>query len=132
MSDLGTDFSLGPDGLAPLFPTISGPLLVAQAIYRRWTTSAASEAGRRIYGGECADLRDLLGSRADATTDKGWEQRLRQLARADERVEDCAVTLTRTDSGKRVTVRAQLTISGQAIQMVIALPDLTTEVILGG
>lgn len=127
---LGTDFLLLA-GFDPLFGTVTGPRLVVAAVYRRHTTDPASAAGVRIYNGECCDLSQLLGSRGNAATDRAWEQRLVRTAKVDDRVDDCTATLTRSDSGKVVSLRELITVSGQQQELVIAFPDLTPEILDG-
>ena len=128
--DLGTDLAL-QDAFDPLFLVTSGPRLVVLAVYRRWTTDPNTVAGSLIYKGRCRDVRHLIGSRGDPTTDAGWERGLAECAKEDERVDTVTATLTRSRDRKVLHLRGLITVSGKIQTLVISFPDLLPEVILG-
>lgn len=128
MADYGRDLSL-LDGLSAQFPLLEGPGLVVQAVYRRWTTDPASTAGRRIYQSQCRDIRRLLGARFDALTLAGWEHDLAFVAKVDQRVDACAVTLQ--DARQTLTLRSQIKTLGTTATLVIPFDTFSPEVRLG-
>lgn len=103
----GSDFLL-LDALDPLFALVSGPQLVLAAVYRRWTTNPDGEDGARIYAGRCRDIRQLLQARYDAAVLTSWQQDLAQLAKDDERVDDCAVIFDQGAQGRTVKMRGNI------------------------
>lgn len=131
MSALGTDLTLLDAGFAPLFTTVSGPLLVVQAIYRRWTTDPATAAGARIYKGLSRDLRRLLGLRFSDTTLASWARDLADVARADTRVDDVQVSFS-TVGRTIISLRAEIKVTGQQVTLVIPFADFSPSVVLNG
>ena len=130
MAEYGKDLTL-LDGFPPLFTLTEGPALVVQAIFRRWTTSPTTTAGVRIYKSQCRDLRALLGARFDRTTLSGWELDLAQIAKADERVDDCIAKITGTQSTKLLVLRSQIKTLGTTATLVIPFDSFVPEVDLG-
>lgn len=130
MPDYGKDLTL-LTGFPALFTLTEGPGLVVQAVYRRWTTSPATTAGQRIYKSQCRDLRSLLGARFDQTTLAGWERDLAEIAKADERVDDCTVKIDGSQPQKLLTLRSLIKTLGTTASLVIPFDTFSPEVLLG-
>lgn len=124
----GQDLSL-VQGFPQLFPTLEGSALVLQAVYRRWTTPPDTEAGRRIYGSQCRDIRQLMAMRFDGAILAGWESDLAEIARHDDRVDACTVTLTGSKSTKTLTLTALITVGQVTSTLVIPFDTFEPEIL---
>lgn len=130
MADFGTTLSL-LDSFDPLFPVVSSGALVIQRCYRRWTTNPDSEAGRRIWKGQCCDVGQILASKMQATTLDSWAQKMQSLALGDGEVDDCKVTFTGSRTLRTATMRAAIKVADQVFTLVMPLESLSAEVTLG-
>lgn len=120
--DFGTDMDLGMEGFDPQFTLVTGARLVLNAALRRWTTAEESAAGQRIYKGRCRDIRQLLTARYDQARLVALARALAELAKDDERVEDCAVVIDTEKSGRAVRLRAQVRLVGEGTVLNLVLP----------
>lgn len=133
MTNWGTDLSL-LDSFPATFPVIGpgSPRLVVEAVYRRWTTSPTSEAGRRAYESQCRDVRQLLGARMDRAILASWEHDLQETAKIDERVADVVVTLRQSSDRKILTLRAAITVGTTTSTLILPITSpLLPEVTIG-
>lgn len=120
--DFGTDFDLGLDGFDSQFTLVTGARLVINNVLRRWTTGEETTAGVRIYQGRCRDIRRLLASRFDRARLVALGQELGELAKDDERVEDCAALLEGDSAGKVIRLRAEVLLVGSETPLRLVLP----------
>lgn len=97
MTDLGKDISCTTSIRTGRY--VTGPRLVAEAIYRRLTTPRGMLRGGEEEANYGLDLTDLIGSvstRADAAALPG---RIRSEIEKDERIIDANVTVVETTEG---------------------------------
>lgn len=108
------------DAFGDTFARGSGPALVMAGVYRRWTTDPASVAGQLVYQAQCRDIRHLLGVHYDQARLIGWARELAELAKEDERVDDCAVVFEANPEARVLTLKAAVQPSiGPAFRFVI-------------
>ena len=127
MPDYGTTLDL-LDAFSPLFPSISGPMVVVQAVYRRWTTDPTSYAGKVVYKSKCRNIKDLLASRMNAGSLASWELDLPRVACYDERVRRCVVTLVGSKALRTLTLEASITVGTEDFRMVIPFDTFEPEI----
>jgi len=124
--------------LAALQPgrMVSGRTLVAQALYRRWTTPRGTLRGgdeESVYG---VDVVGVVGSLALPAALASLPGMMRAEALKDDRVLDVRATVsTETDTGGmvRVTAAAQVTLvdDSESFTLTLAISETTVE-LLGG
>jgi hypothetical protein len=115
---------------------VSGRTLVAQALYRRWTTPRGTLRGKgeeSVYG---IDVVGIFGSMALPAVLAALPGRMRAEALKDDRVLDVRVTLSSTtDSAGLTTVvaSAQVTLADDAesFTLTLSITDTTVELIGG-
>ena len=131
-ANYGADLTL-VDAFDPLFPQqdAGDPHTVVYAIFRRWTTDPASEAGRRIYGSKCRDLRQLLLSRVDQAILAAWESGLAETAKQDDRCAGCRVAIAATKQLRVTSLRAQIQTADGPFTLVIPFDTFTPQVLDG-
>lgn len=115
MTDYGTDVSTVPD-LDATFGLISGPRVVAENVARR--------VEEVLQGALNADLstQELAVVRAAVARE----------AREDERVLDASAVVVLNAQTKTLTVTVSIEpIEGEAFDFVLAVSDVTTEILLG-
>ena len=125
MTDYGTDFSCTSD-LETTLSTVSGPMVVVEAVVRRWSTPTGGLIGDPNYGFDLsaycnADVspRDI----AQLTTSLNAE------AEKDERVLECTSTAA-LGTGDILTVTANLTLlDGEEFTLVLAVSSVTVELL---
>ena len=133
MTDWGTDLML-LDSFPATFTVIGpgDPRLVLYAVYRRWTTSPTSEAGRRIYDSQCRDVHALLGARTSRAILASWEHDLEEVAKVDERVAEVVVKLEPSGDRKVLTLRAAITVGTTTSTLILPITSpLLPEVTIG-
>ncbi len=123
MSEYGVDFHCVDDFDANL-STVSGPLVVIEAVVRRLQTPRGGLWYDRDYG---TDLRAFLnGSRSRFRVASAVEQE----ARKDERVEAAEADVTFTDATMRVDL--SLTLEDGVFDLVLNVSALTVELVTFG
>ncbi len=129
MADYGVDFSCTSD-LEDELRVISGPLVLAQALVRRWSTPRGMLIDDPDYG---TDLRENINESVDNLALIRIRSECRAEALKDERVVDCVITASRYDQGTGV-VTLMITIEAreESITMVLAVSDLTVDLLTIG
>lgn len=124
--DLGTDLST-PDGadLDPLGGTVSGARAVGQAIARRLVTPRGGLLDDPSYG---YDLRQLVGEALRPGDLATVQAEIADQCRADERVDDAAVTVTQSAGAVRVEIILALEAVGP-LRLVLAVSAVTSEIL---
>ena len=125
MTDYGTDFSCTAD-LETTLSTVSGPMVVVEAVVRRWSTPTGGLLGDPNYGFDLsaycnADVspRDI----AQLTTSLNAE------AEKDERVLECTSTAV-LGTDDVLTVTSNLTLlDGEEFTLVLAVSSVTVELL---
>ena len=92
-------------GLDPLFRLQSGPVVVAEAVIRRWV-SAPGDLEQDPDSG--ANLLDYVNDDLDFSSAAQLSKILENEARRDERVAVCTVTVS-LDEARKLAIRGQLT-----------------------
>ena len=124
--DLGTDLST-PDGadLDPLGGTVSGRRAVGQAIARRLVTPRGGLLDDPSYG---YDLRQLVGEALRPGDLATVQAEVADQCRADERVDDAAVTVTQSGAAVRVEIILALEAVGP-LRLVLSVSAVTSEIL---
>lgn len=124
--DLGTDLST-PDGadLDPLGGTVSGARAVGQAIARRLVTPRGGLLDDPSYG---YDLRQLVGEALRPGDLATVQAEVADQCRADERVDDAAVTVTQSGAAVRVEIILALEATGP-LRLVLSVSAVTSEIL---
>lgn len=115
----GTDLSM-PSYLA------NGNQVVAEAILRRWTTTAGQLIDDPNYGRNIYDLVSAALSKRDLAY---AQQQYAQEAEKDERVLSCLVVITINVAGD-VTFNATVTTANGPFQMVVSVNAVTLALLL--
>lgn len=125
LPDFGTALSCVSD-IASDARTVSGFLVVGQAIARRWSTPRGRLIGFPNYGFDLtqyvnADMspRDVAGMRAGAAAE----------AEKDERVDRCVVTAKLDTSTGEMTVTGQVDTAQGPFTLVVKASSVTVELI---
>ena len=124
--DIGTDLST-PDGadLDPLGGTVSGRRAVGQAIARRLVTPRGGLLDDESYG---YDLRQLVGDSLGPGDLATAQAEIADQCRADERVDDAAVTVTQSGAAVRVEIILALEAVGP-LRLVLSVSAVTSEIL---
>jgi phage baseplate assembly protein W len=125
--DLGTDLST-PDGsdLDPMGGVVSGRRALGQAIARRLSTPRGSLLDDATYG---YDLRSLVGEALRPGDLAAVSAEIVDQCRADERVDDAAVTVTQPTAG---AVRVELLLISETVgplRLVLAVSAVSAEIL---
>lgn len=115
---------------------VSGNTLLAQALYRRWTTPRGTLRGgdeEAVYG---IDVVGMVGSLALPQLLASMPDMMRAEALKDDRVADCRVTVVRTTaSDGTVTIYPSAVVTpadgNESFTMTLAVTDVTVT-LLGG
>jgi hypothetical protein len=125
MTDYGTDFSCTTD-LEATLSTVSGPMVVVEAVVRRWTTPTGALLGDPNYGFDLTSYCNAdVGPRDIAQMSDG----LNAEAEKDERVLECTSTVV-LGSDDVLTVAANLTLlGGETFTLSLAVDSVTVELL---
>ena len=119
-TDYGTDFSCVTD-LDSALSTVSGPMVVVEAVLRRLQTTAGGLWYDRDYG---TDVRQFLnGSRSRFAVSAAVEAE----ALKDERIEEAAAEVTFTD--ETLTIVLRLVLADAEFSLTIGVSQLTVDLI---
>lgn len=127
----GTDLALS-NGFDPTFPVVSNRANLIDALFRRWTTDSATEAGQEIYQGRCIDIRLLLAGRINNARINNLPQELARVALADDRIAGCAATAEFISATKVLRIAGNLTPgAGPTFPFVLATDGVTAKILEG-
>ncbi len=131
MADLGTDISTpagsdGLPGLDPAFRVVSGRTALAQALLRRLTTPRGSLVGDAGYG---CDVRGWASDSLSPGDLRRLEARVADEIRADERVDDVAVTATFALEVLRIVARVRVVDGSTPLRLTLAVSAVTAELL---
>ena len=125
MTDYGTDFSCVED-LETTLSTVSGPMVVVEAVVRRWSTPTGGLLGDPNYG---FDLSAYCNADVTPRDVAQLSDSLNAEAEKDERVLECTSTVTLATDGT-LSVTANLTLlDGEEFTLVLAVSAVTVELL---
>lgn len=109
----------------------NGPRLVAEALYRRFSTPRGTLRGGEDEDNYGLDLTETVGSVVTASDIASLPGRIRAEAQKDERLSKVEVTVVRTNSGSAVSF--DVTIEGETAEgeftLVLGVNDVTVELL---
>lgn len=110
---------------------VTGPRLVAEAVYRRLTTPRGMLRGGEEEADYGLDLTELIGSVSNRSDAAALPGRIENELRKDERIESVKVTVTETTQGvaKSFEVFVEATTSEGPFDLTLAVSDVTTALI---
>lgn len=114
-------------GFVGTFPLAEGALAVGQGMYRRWTTSENSLAGKRIYKGRCRDIRELLAAQLDTGRLQSYALVLQEIAKEDERVDDVVALISYRATTSVLQLRAHVRCGAGPFALLIPFDTFTPE-----
>lgn len=125
--DFGLDLWCTDDLLAELRP-VSGVMLLAQALIRRWTTPRGMLLDDPGYG---TDVRENMNETVDESTIDRMRSELRSEALNDERVAECTVTAAvYTQSTGKVRFTVEITVhDGSLFSLVLDVSAVSVDLI---
>lgn len=124
--DYGTCISV-TDDLPRRWKYSTGTQVIAEALYRRWSTDRGSLPYDPNYG---ENVRDMIGETMSASLVASWQSRIALEALKDERVEDCRVSVVYTPATQTATITASVTPSGASpFRLVLAVTDVTVALL---
>lgn len=124
-TDYGEDFSCVED-LETTLSTVSGPMVVVEAVVRRWSTPTGGLLGDPNYG---FDLSAYCNADVSPRDIAQLSSSLNAEAEKDERVLECLSTVTLASDGT-LTVTANLTLlDGEEFTLVLAVSAVTVELL---
>lgn len=103
---------------------VSGKRLVAEAVYRRLTTTRGTLLYDPNYG---LALVDLLGAEITPNQEAALPSRIKNELMKDGRIEDVRVSLSK--SGAAYTVEIEVECAAGPFDLVLSVSDLTTEIL---
>jgi hypothetical protein len=125
MTDYGTDFSCTTD-LDTTLSTVSGPMVVVEAVVRRWSTPTGALLGDPNYG---FDLSAYCNADVAPRDIAQLVSSLNAEAEKDERVLECTSSAV-LGSDDVLTVTANLTLlDGETFTLVLAVSAVTVELL---
>lgn len=128
MADFGTDISC-TSGLDPAFTPISGPRVVAEALFRRLTSPRGSLFYAKDYG---TDVREALLARLDRTRLDAWRTRVEAECRKDDRVLSARASLSFDPAAERLTIAIEVTTVEGPFRFTLAVTAVTVELLREG
>lgn len=106
---------------------ITGPRVVAEAIYRRWSTERGTLPYDLDYG---TDAKEMIGETQSPAQIASWSTALAEEALKDERVEDCTVRMTYDEAAATAILTATVKLSGgPTFNLVVAVDSLTVALL---
>lgn len=110
---------------------VFGPLLVGEALYRRFTTRRGTLRGGKEEANYGFFLPDLVGSADVKNEIASLPGRLRQEAKKDQRIEDCVATVTAVRAGPVTTllVVIRCTTKTGPFALKLKVSDVTVEMV---
>lgn len=129
MADYGRDTYCGEQGIKS-GRLVTGNLLLAQALYRRYTTPRGMLRGGEAEANYGFDILGLLGSTASADDIASLPAQLRNEGLKDERVEDIDATVASNDSNAVVTYDIQIAVTpveGDEFTFVIGVDGVSAK-----
>ena len=125
MTDYGTDFSCTTD-LDTTLSTVSGPMVVVEAVVRRWSTPTDGLLGDPNYG---FDLSAYCNADVSPRDIAQLSSSLNAEAEKDQCVFECLSTVSLMRDGT-LTVTANLTLlDGEEFTLVLAVSAVTVELL---
>lgn len=126
MADFGTDFDCVND-VDATGRMVTGNLLVAQAVARRWSTPAGGLIGDPNYG---YDLNDRINEDMDPREIAAMNAELEAQALLDERVTTCTVSSTLAKDGT-LTVIGDLEAGNGPFRMTVSVSEVAGLILVG-
>lgn len=124
--DYGFDLSC-TTGIDPRGATVSGRILVAQAIFRRLITPRGRLIGDPNYG---TDITEFINDDTNKTGIAVLRASIKAECRKDERVDDVSVSIT-NNNGK-YTIIITLDVGDGPFDLTLAVSDVTVELLSVG
>ena len=122
-ADYGNDIGFSLD-LDPLFLLASGPVIVAQALARRFETPRGSLFYDPEYG---MDLREFLNESLADSDLLVIQTAVAAEARRDERVNSCSATVTLDRLSQTLTVKLALVLSTGPFTLVMTVDSASVK-----
>ena len=126
--DFGWDVSCYPD-LDETFTPITGPRLVAEAIYRRLCTPSGGMPFDENYG---TDLRGWLNESGSAEDWAACGAAIESEALKDDRVESCTASVVYSMASQRLEAKIRFTTAAGPFRLVLGISKLTVDVLSAG
>lgn len=115
------------DDLPRRWKFITGSRVLAEALYRRWSTERGELPYDPDYG---TDARDMIGETQSPAQIGEWQTKLAREAEKDERVEGCEVTVSYDFAASTAIITGTVTPSeGPTFRLVVAVDELTTTIL---
>ena len=125
-TDYGTCISVTTD-LPLRWKMVTGARVVAEAVFRRWSTDRGSLPYDLDYGTHAVGM---IGATMTQGEIASWESRLVSEALKDERVQDCVAIVVYDQPNASAEITAKITPSdGAPFEMVMSINSVTAEII---
>ena len=114
------------DDLPGRWRYVTGQRVVAEAVARRWGTERGTLPYALDYG---TDARGMIGDTMTTAQIAEWSAALEREAEKDARVLAVSVSIAYDFASAKATIRGQLTTADGTFRLIVAVSDLTVDLL---